>query len=144
MPGFLRNDGFKIALHTQKQYIDNKLYYADNLAYMPRGFDSDIYAENYSMCSLDYALPIYLGDVNWGRVAYFKRLQLVPFIDYAVLDKSWSNKAYSAGATLMVDSYLLRIGVPVSFGFRYSYNRENVGLLVNKNKVELMFSVDLQ
>ena len=55
---------------------------------MPRGFDN-IVLMDYAKFTADYAIPIYLGDVTWPWLYYLKRLQIIPFGDFAINRSSW-------------------------------------------------------
>ena len=87
------------------------------------------------MATADYAIPIYLGDVSIGPLAYLKQLQIIPFFDYARVDfyRRWGGmmgfysgshyqweSRYSFGADVMLQCHLLRIGFPMYIGVRYA------------------------
>jgi hypothetical protein len=65
----------------------------------------------------DYAIPIWLGDVSVGSLLYLKRLQVIPFFDWAQINTD-HNKIYCMGTDLLVDFHTLRIGGPISAGVR--------------------------
>jgi hypothetical protein len=97
---------------------------------MPRGF-SNIVLMDYAKFTADYAIPIYLGDVSWPWLYYLKRLQIIPFGDFAINRASWHPQngiikpiehkyLYSYGVDVLVNAHILRIGSELSFGFRYA------------------------
>lgn len=150
IPGFWKTHGVKLAVSGQKQNVDGKNYYLGNMVNMPRGYKDNVYGEQYFMGSFDYALPIYLGDVTFAKLLYLKRLQLIPFVDYAINKKNISNEKmlntslYSYGLAAMVDFNIFSIaGLNLSAGVRYSINGNNGGIPVNKNSFQVVFSTAL-
>lgn len=121
-PGITRQQGLKLSFTVQKQFVDGKLLYS-SLAQLPRGFDSYSFADTYFRVSADYAIPVYLGDFRIGPIFYVKRLQLIPFFDYAadaVPGKGVSGTYCSYGADVLVDFHFIRLGFPISAGIRYA------------------------
>ena len=78
--------------------------------------------------SVDYALPIYIGDISiFGPFMYLKRLILNPHFDYSMFDwmrgTEFSGSLYSVGATLTIDfERLFWLRFPFSVGVTYSYS----------------------
>lgn len=150
VPGILWNQGLRLEVGFQYQDVGNHKYWLSNVLDMPRGIDDDYYGKNYWKVSADYAIPIYLGDVSLGPVAYLKRLQLIPFADYARIRQrkrvqssggsgtssaSYTYKwktLHSIGADVLLDGNFFRIGFPVSIGVRYANNggRDNYAALL--------------
>jgi hypothetical protein len=135
LPGIFNNQGIKLSAAYQKQFNKRAFGYLPNLASMPRGFSS-IVLMDYAKFTADYAIPIYLGDVTWPWLYYLKRLQIIPFGDFAINRASWHPQngvikpvdqkyLYSYGVDVLVNAHLLRIGSELSFGFRYA--RTSVG-----------------
>lgn len=137
LPGIAPKQGVRFTLGWQKQFVNGKSYYLSNLLDMPRGYEEFPLAD-YLQCSVDYAVPIYLGDKSLGGIAYLQRLKLIPFADYAY-NKYYTGKynMYSLGADVMIDTYLFRIGVPLSLGLRYARTEEG------RNFVGFLFSTSL-
>lgn len=135
VPGIFWNQGLKLSAGYQYQDIGNHLYWLSNLLTMPRGLD-DEYGFRFYKFTADYAIPIYLGDVSLGCVAYLKRLQIIPFADYARIKRTdgWRN-FHAVGADLIVDGHIFKIGYPVSIGMRYANNGGG------KNYAALLFSI---
>lgn len=122
LPGITRQQGIKLTAAWQRQFSDGKLYYLSSFASMPRGYRNQYPTETYFLATLDYAIPIYLGDFRLGPVFYFKRLQLIPFADLAVDKNPYSKKGYySFGSDILVDFHFIRLGFPFSMGMRYAY-----------------------
>jgi hypothetical protein len=122
VPGIFWNQGIKLSAGYQYQDIGGHTYWLGNQLDMPRGMDEE-YGTDYYKLSADYAIPLYLGDVSLGCFAYLKRLQIIPFADYARIKKNtgWSNM-HAIGGDIIVDGHFFRIGYPVSLGFRYANN----------------------
>ena len=101
-----------------------------NLVRRPYGFKDDILM-NYHRVFLQYALPIYAGDLSGGFFFYLKRIQLIPFVDYAFdkqhpemqageIAKMVPKNFLSYGASLMVTTRLFRIGRDFDLGVQYA------------------------
>ena len=134
LPGFGKEDGFKLSYARQFQPWGSYKYTADyNLVKVPYGYKRDILI-NYHRATLEYALPLYAGDLDGGFFFYLKRFMLVPFVDYAV-DKWHINPEevsgtyqgtigpkhyFSYGSAFMVTTRLFRIGTDFKFGVRWS------------------------
>ena len=119
VPGFLKEDSFKITYNYQQQ--GGALISTSNMVKMPRGYNMDEAVQNYHGFSLDYGLPINTNGVSGGWFFYFKRLQVIPFADYALAD---GRHLFSYGSSLLVNTYLFRIGTELSFGVQYARTLE--------------------
>ena len=138
LPGFGKDDGFKLSYARQFQPWGSYKYTADyNLVKMPFGYRRDVLI-NYHRGTLEYALPIYAGDIDGGFFFYLKRFMLVPFVDFAIdkwhinpVKDSYSPPSYHAefgprryfsyGSAVMVTTRLFRIGTDFKFGVRASF-----------------------
>ena len=138
LPGFGKEDGFKLSYARQFQPWGSYKYTADyNLVKMPFGYRREPLI-NYHRGTLEYALPIYAGDIDGGFFFYLKRFMLVPFVD-AAIDKWHLNPVkdgdtppgyhveigprqyFSYGSAVMVTTRLFRIGTDFKFGVRASF-----------------------
>ncbi len=138
LPGFGKEDGFKLSYARQFQPWGAYKYTGDyNLVKMPYGYRREPLI-NYHRGTLEYALPIYAGDIDGGFFFYLKRFMLVPFVDYAI-DKWHINPVkdgynppsyhaelgpkhyFSYGSAVMVTTRLFRIGTDFKFGVRASF-----------------------
>ena len=135
VPGLTFNQGLRLSAAFQRQNVEGKKYWLDNHIDGPRGFTEDIYGRNIFTATADYAIPIYLGDVSIGPLAYLQQLQLIPFFDYSRVDflrptgglmgfytgkhYQWEDR-YSFGADVMFKGHFLRIGFPMYIGVRYA------------------------
>lgn len=150
IPGVAPKHGIKLSLSAQKQNAQGKNYYLSNLVNMPRGYKDDVYGEKYVMASADYAFPVYLGDTHIWRLAYFKRMQIIPFADYAVCNrvsersgKTTATDMYSYGTAVMLDFAPFSIGLELSLGVQYSYNGNNGNIPVERNTFKVLVSTSL-
>ena len=131
LPGFGKEDGFKLTYGHQYQPTGGVLYSPSfNLVRRPYGYENDILM-NYHRVLLQYALPIYAGDLNGGFFFYLKRFSLIPFVDYAfdgrhpqMEDGSIAGlgpkQFLSYGSTLLVTTRLFRIGTDLKIGVQYA------------------------
>lgn len=141
VPGIGFNHSVRLSAGYQFQDVGNHKYWLDNLLALPRGYTKDIYGKHYIKACVDYAVPIYLGDVSWGGFAYFKRLDIVPFFDYGRMQQiefvqdsgevndipatrtKW-NDISSFGADMIIRAHFFRIGFPASVGVRYARRKD--------------------
>ena len=102
----------------------------------PRGLDERILAPKTFTASLDYAIPVWIGDPSIPDIIYIKRLQVIPFTDYmqARQRDGVKNEYWSVGTDLLMDFHLFRIGVMLSAGVRYAYTCEQ------QHRFEFLFS----
>lgn len=139
LPGIERKQGLKISAGYQHQAVDGKFYYMDNVIGMPRGV-KERYAPNLFKFSADYAVPVNFNGLDLGFIGYYKRLQIIPFFDWARLsDKKVYNDYTSFGADLLVDGFVFKIGAPVSVGVRYARTNEPG----SENHFALLFSASM-
>ena len=110
-------------------------------ATLPRGYNRYSFADTYINLSADYAVPVYLGDFRLGPVLYFKRLQLIPFVDYGMeLNHGTERTDYlSYGADLLVDFNIIRLSFPISAGVRYA--RTGPDGNSTRNHFEFLFNI---
>lgn len=150
LPGFAPLHGVKWGFSVQKQNVEGKNYYLSNMVKMPRGYSEDVYGDVYRMASADYVLPVYLGDTQIFRLVYMKRMQIIPFADYAVCRKAVDNKGsmastnlYSCGTAVLFDFAPFSIGLDVSLGVQYSYNGNNGNIPVDRNTFKVLVTTSL-
>jgi len=127
-PGFLKHDGLKLEIGTEKQTPKKFLFYST--VDFPRGY-KQIISEEFTALSGEYSVPLLYPDLNLFALTYLKRFRGNFFIDYATgkLNHNLLNKTYnkcrqeylSIGGGLLADVYFFRIPFPVSMGFEYAY-----------------------
>ena len=140
LPGLTRQQGLKIGFTAQLQMMQDK-YLTSSIASLPRGYNRYSYADTYINLTADYAIPIYLGDFSLGPILYVKRLQLIPFADYAMeLNHGGTRTDYfSYGADVLLDFNIIRLSFPISAGVRYARTGPNEGW--SRNHFELLFNI---
>ncbi|MEN6618461.1 MAG: hypothetical protein ABFC28_03035 [Rikenellaceae bacterium] len=128
VPGFLVNHGLRISLAYQMQNYKGKNYLFSNIASSPRGYEK-LYGKKFLSLSMDYAFPVYLGDTELSSFLYFKRLQVIPFVDWAYNQGALKDShMFSAGSDLLLDFNILNIYLPLSVGLRYARTKEGTNL----------------
>jgi hypothetical protein len=91
----------------------------------PRGYQSHAF-EKETILSADYSFPLFYPHWNIWWVAYFKRVQMNLFSDYATrTNHQGSQENLSAGFDLSVDGNLFRFDFPVSAGIRCAFPLTN-------------------
>ena len=140
LPGLTRQQGLKIGFTAQLQMMQDK-YLTSSIASLPRGYNRYSYADTYINLTADYAIPIYLGDFSLGPILYVKRLQLIPFADYAMeLNHGGTRTDYfSYGADVLLDFNIIRLSFPISAGVRYARTGPNG--LYSRDHFELLFNI---
>ena len=140
LPGITRQQGLKLSFAAQMQMRQDR-YLTSSIAALPRGYNMYSYADTYVNLTADYAIPIYLGDFSLGTFLYVKRLQLIPFADYAMeLNRGQSLKDYfSYGADVLLDFNIIQLSFPISAGVRYARTGPNEDR--SRNHFELLFNL---
>jgi hypothetical protein len=125
-PGILPNHSLQLKAGHQWQNLEGKLYYLPfTLISPPRGYQS-IPFEKETVLSADYSFPLFYPHWNISWIAYFKRVQMNLFSDYATLtNHQWSQRNLSVGFDLTVDGNLFRFDFPVSAGVRCAFPLTN-------------------
>jgi len=133
IPGFIANHGVRLSVSYQRQNYNGKNYLFSNLASSPRGYEQ-LYGKQFSSFSLDYAFPIYLGDIELSTLLYLKKLQVIPFVDWGYNQGLQEDKnMLSAGGDVLVDFNVFNIPLPLSAGFRYARTMDR------KNLFQILF-----
>lgn len=133
MPGLFPGTGMKFSLAMQQCDLADGTIFLNRLAAFPRGYTTGYIDQNYMKVTVDYAIPIYLGDLSLGKILYLKRLQLIPFGDYSNIGMS------SIGCDLLIDGNAMEMSESFSAGVRYSHTAPQSG---RRNTFELLFSID--
>ena len=143
LPGLTRSQGLRLSLVGQSRLSDRG---DPSLALglsLPRGYGRLSTGEQYLKGSADYAIPVPLGDVAIPGFLYFKRLQLIPFGDYALDFLRTGRQSYwSAGVSALVDFHVLRMAPNLTAGVRWSYTGPQPGG-ANRNSVNMLFNIAL-
>lgn len=130
LPGLTKTQGFKLTATVQTKLSDSP-FGQRIMNIMPRG-----YANNPSLgqslgllnttmlkFTADYAIPIYIGDLNiFGNFIFIKRMVLTPHFDFTITDKT-KGRYWSAGSDLTFSlESLAWVSWPCSIGVTASYN----------------------
>ena len=123
-PGFFPGQGGKFAVTTQMRL--SRGIYNPASEILPRGLGGSITRGFYNpsfatLLSLDYAVPVYLGDINITRLIYLNRMVVTPHFDYGFSAYPKMHLC-SAGASLTFQLGRLLWAFPVEIGVDYSYN----------------------
>lgn len=122
-PGFTRSQGLKLSGVLQHHFLGKgERLLLESIAALPRGYKVSKPTVDYAKVMMDYAIPVWLGDVSIPSVLYLKRMQLIPFADFAFdRDRDGNNRWYgSAGTDIMFHFHLFRIGAEIKAGIRYA------------------------
>ena len=124
VPGIWSGQGGKISLTMHATL--NEGIYNPPAEILPRGLAGSIprVLSNPSFASLltfDYAIPVYLGDVNITPLIYLNRMIITPHFDYGY-SASPRLHLFSAGASLTFGLGRLLLAFPMEIGIDYSYN----------------------
>lgn len=128
LPGISKNHSLLIKQSIQSQNI--KRYLFSNNIVFPRGY-LDNYSELYKSISFEYLLPIAYPDFACGSIAYFKRISLNTFYDYAEnRDPFKANKQIdkmrSFGFEIFTDLNLLRTRYPIRLKYQQGWLADNL------------------
>ena len=125
VPGLLKNQGLKISAAFQRQIYNGKKYLMKNIAPSPRGYDTH-FSITYASVFTDYAIPVNLGNATLSWLLYLKRVQIIPFFDWAYSHGMDRNRhMISGGSDILVDFNIFNISLPLTAGVRYIRTGEN-------------------
>ena len=144
LPGLAKNHSIRIDADYQRHFTAGKTFLVDNIITFPRGYSDDFIPKEIYKLGASYAIPVHLGDLDLGFFAYIKRLQLIPFADFAqyrALNNSRGN-LFSFGADALVEGYFFRIGAPVKIGIRYARRDQNIANSGGRDYCALLFNID--
>ena len=106
LPGITRNQGLMLTGMFQRQIRPQTPFHEFSVNVLPRGFSgaagahvAALYPTQWRV-TLDYAIPLWLGDINIPWVAYIQNFILTPHADYMRVDAHPGNQLWSAGADL--------------------------------------------
>jgi hypothetical protein len=121
-PGILPNHSLQLKAGYQWQNLTGKLYYLPfSLLSPPRGYQHSFF-EKETVLTADYSFPLFYPHWNISWIAYFKRVQMNLFSDYAMLTNHLGNQQIlSAGFDLSLDGHIFRFGFPVNAGIRCAF-----------------------
>ncbi len=124
LPGLDLHHSFHQQLAYERQR--NDAYQYASFVFYPRG-TTNVFLQEFSKYSGNYALPIAYPDWNWSRYFYLKRLSLNLFYDSLIgRFRTFEYRASSYGWEILLDTNFLRIALPISWGVRGSYVQEGL------------------
>ncbi len=126
-PGFWKNHAFKLKGAMQRQILPDcftSVYYLTSPLSI-RGLKKVVAPSMFSL-SLDYAFPV---NTDWSipHVAYIKRLELTPFVDYLQTENLYAREQkrqqyLTAGLEASANFNPLRMTCSLTMGVRFNYN----------------------
>ncbi len=155
LPGILNTQGLRFSVLSQIKLNDAPFGQAA-VSILPRGLSSSANLTQWlsirypliTKFSVDYAIPIYIGEVAIGGNFFnIKRLTLTPNFDYTYFSE---KNLWSVGTTLDLDLHsIFGLNFPITFGVKYSYNGGSVfeelsaieGLKLNRHYVGPNFNL---
>jgi hypothetical protein len=125
VPGLLPNHSLQLKAGRQWQDIRKEgIYYASPFSLLtpPRGYQRTTF-EQETVLNADYSFPLFYPHWNIGWLAYFNRIQMNLFSDYALIRRQAQEpeRRLSVGIDLTADAKLLRFAFPVSAGLRCAF-----------------------
>lgn len=127
LPGFFTTHGFRLSATGQWQTNRKSLFSSSIANTLPRGYSKNgplssymsIHPSSYRF-TVEYAMPVYLGDFSISSAFYVKRAVITPHFDMSVFR---GGNLFSAGISAAVEfGCFFWIGTPISIGVTYSYN----------------------
>ena len=136
LPGIIPQHGVHFSATGQSILNPGAYFGTPAVNTLPQGLNTNselvslasMYSDRSLKLSLDYAIPIYIGDITiFGPFMYLKRLTLTPQFDFTMFDwmegYDFSGNLFSAGASLTLDfDRLFWLRFPFSVGVTYSYS----------------------
>ena len=152
-PGIIRPHGLKLSYMAQHNYSENASSFYASIADLPRGYEKSglVPTTNYLKLSLDYAMPIWAGDLTIPCFLYIKRFQLIPFCDYGLDCNSRTvTNYYSFGSDVTMQFHLFRLSFEFTLGLRYAHagdvpewSKEVVRNTFNQDSFSLLFNIKI-
>jgi hypothetical protein len=147
LPGFLKNNGFKLRLEGEKQNPEK--FILGNRTSFSRSYDN-IISKEIQFGSVDYFMPLFYPDFNISSLLYMTRIRSNFFYDYTrgtgnyILQGSsreyhdYAETFTSFGVELMSDFYIFRLPFMVSAGVEASWR-----YFGEFPYLKLLFNIDL-
>lgn len=116
IPGILPNHSLQLKAGYQTQ--NNSARPGGRALPLARGYTYGIFPDEIIL-NADYSFPLFYPDWNISYVAFFKRVQMNLFTDYAILFTGAAKQTkHAAGFDFLVDMHLFRFAFPIAAGFR--------------------------
>ena len=135
-PGIIPQHGLHFSVTAQSILNQRAFFGSPAVNTLPQGLDTNsellsvtsMYSDKSMKLSIDYAIPIYIGDITiFGPFMYLKRLTVTPQVDFTMFDwmenYQFRGNLFSAGASLTLDfDRLFWLRFPFSVGITYSWS----------------------
>lgn len=151
LPGFWRPQGLRLTGTLQQQLWSQALMFGERrISTLPRGFSSKaataatLQMSTQWKVTADYAIPIYMGDLNLLPVTYIRNFLLTPHADFSGLGAG--RNLWSAGADFTAEIGALLFSFNGSVGVSFSYLGGSWYEASGQEKpyqVDLIFKMDL-
>ena len=149
LPGIWKTQGLRLSgMYQQQVHRDMPFFGELSVNTLPRGFDpgaASAFAQA-NPCqwklTADYAIPIYVGDINIPGVAYIKNFVLTPHGDFTGFQ---NGHLWSAGADFTANLAKLILPFDASLGVSFSYLGGSWYKYMDQDKpwsVELILGMD--
>jgi hypothetical protein len=116
LPGIAPNHSLQLKAGYQTQ--NNSIHPSGQALPQTRGYTHLIYPDEITL-NADYSFPLFYPDWNISYVAFFKRVQMNLFTDYAILSAGATKQTiHTAGFDFLIDMHLFRFAFPIAAGFR--------------------------
>ena len=161
LPGITRTQGLKITAMYQHRKSEG-IFKETVVDMSPRGFNdsgADYYirqnSRNNLKLSVDYAIPVYVGDINWfSPLVYVRSFEVTPHFDFTMFSEGKSladGNLFSAGARIVARfanllwiPYDCSIGVTVDWNGGSASDRiKNSGCRMDSHYVGFVFNMSL-
>ena len=130
MPGIMKNHSLMLNGGYQWQSKNNLRSVPFSHLRFPYGYVARA-AQQLTVASATYSMPLFYPDWNIGALLYFKRVQMALFSDYGY-GKNFSGTTtnmFSSGFDCSIDFHLLRMGAPVNIGVRCVFPEDDKPLV---------------
>ena len=161
LPGITRTQGLKLTAMYQHRKSEG-IFKETVVDMSPRGFNdsgADYYirqnSRNNLKLSVDYAIPVYVGDINWfSPLFYVRSFEVTPHFDFTMFSEGKSladGNLFSAGARIVARfanllwiPYDCSIGVTVDWNGGSASDRiKNSGCRMDSHYVGFVFNMSL-
>ena len=118
-PGLRRHHGLRLQAGYERQVPQNYRF-ASELPF-PRGYDP-VFHHLFYRGTIDYAIPLFYPDLNFGAFFYCKRLKAILFGDWGRGQDHQVHETYTAsGVELAIDFHLFSLPLELTAGVRCLY-----------------------
>ncbi|MBN2009694.1 hypothetical protein JW960_10155 [candidate division KSB1 bacterium] len=118
-PGIFNHHSLRLSSQFEHQQPYNYIF--SEQFQFPRGYDY-VYYSTLARASVDYALPLWYPDVEFGSFLYWKRMKANLFADYAIGDEHSDRDTFkSVGVDVSLEMFPFTLPLSIDFGVRAVY-----------------------